>query len=359
MAMTPAEFLTTLWGNPPPGKALVWTLPEKRSIWYDRFDTVDEDMRTHDDDEVYTGVGIAPQKGVRLTSRNRLKEGQVVGIPGLWADIDVDHPVHKRAPWLPPDREQAIDAIGELPFRPTVLVDSGHGLQAWWLFKEPWLFSCPEERDLARRAAQWWHRTIQGVFAQHEWTLDATFDLARVMRLPGTWNNKDAEDRRRVEVVEQTGQRCSREDLLNLVPQDFEATKMGSKNGGGGNTRRSTPPGSQLVLNPDAAPHLLMMETLLDLDPHFRRSWEHNRPDLPDQSPSGYDMSLASRAVQAEWSDQEVVDLLIAFRRKHGLPSKLRADYYERTLAKAKRPIVRQRVVREALDQAARFNQGW
>ena len=349
--MTPQEFLTTLWGDSPPGKVLVWTLPGKASTWYSDFDTVDEDMRTHDDDEVYTGVGIAPQQGVRLTSRNRLKERQVAGIPGLWADIDVDHPVHKRAPWLPPDREQAIDAIGELPFRPTVLVDSGHGLQAWWLFKEPWLFSCPEERDLARRAAQWWHRTIQGVFAQHEWTLDATFDLARVMRLPGTWNNKDRDDRRRVEVVEQTGQQYSREDLLSLVPEDFEATEMGSKNGGGGNTRRSTPPGSQLVLNPDAAPHLLMMETLLDLDPHFRRSWEHNRRDLPDQSPSGYDMSLASRAVQAEWPDQEVVNLLIAFRRKHHLDPKLRTDYYEATLDKARRPIEHARTVREALDR--------
>ena len=352
--MNPQEFLTTLWGNPPPGKVLVWTLPEKRSIWYDRFDTVDEDMRTHDDDAVYTGVGIAPQKGVRLTSRNRLKEGQVVGIPGLWADIDVDHPVHKKATRLPPDREQAIDAIGELPFRPTVLVDSGHGLQPWWLVEEPWLFSCPEERDLARRVIQWWHRTLQEIFAGHGWVIDSTFDLARVMRLPGTWNNKDAEDRRRVEVVEQTGPRCSRQDLLSLVPEDFEATEMGPKRGKRGRSRstgKETPSGSNLVLDPGAEPSLLMMETLMELDRHFKRAWEHNRPDLPDQSPSAYDMSLASRAVQAEWIDQDVVNLLIAFRRKHRLAPKLRSDYYERTLDKARRPIEHARTVREALDR--------
>ena len=352
MSMTTQEFLTALWGNSPPGKVLIWTLPKKLSIWYDCFDTIDQDMQTHEHVDVYTGVGLAPGGGVRLTRKNRLKEWQVAGIPGLWADIDVAHPVHAKSERLPPTRKQAIDAVNQLPFDPTILVNSGHGLQAWWLFEEVWLFSCPEERESARRTTQWWHRALQAIFGAHGWTLDSTFDLARVMRLPGTWNNKEMDSRKPVEVVGSTEQRYGRESFLDLVPEDFEATKMGTKKGTK-KGRRGTASGGSLVLDPNAEPSFLMMETLLGLDPHFRRTWEHNRPDLPDQSPSGYDMALASRAVRVEWPDQQVVNLLIAFRRRHGLPPKLRLDYYESTLEKAKRPIERERIVTQVLDQAA------
>ena len=74
--------------------------------------------------------------------------------------------------------------------------------------------------------------------------------------------------------------------------------------------------------------------------------------DLGDQSPSGYDLALADAAVGAGWSDQEVVNLLIAFRRKHRLTLKLRRDYFETTLRKAQTSFERERVVQSAVDLA-------
>jgi hypothetical protein len=47
-------------------------------------------------------------------------------------------------------------------------------------------------------------------------------------------------------------------------------------------------------------------------------------------------MSLASIAVTAGWTDQEIVNLLIYQRRKNGDDLKLREDYYARTIAKAR-----------------------
>src|SRR3990170_2907142 len=48
-------------------------------------------------------------------------------------------------------------------------------------------------------------------------------------------------------------------------------------------------------------------------------------------------MSLANMAAKAQWSDQDICDLLIAWRRKHGHPLKLdRMDYYQRTIATAR-----------------------
>lgn len=73
-----------------------------------------------------------------------------------------------------------------------------------------------------------------------------------------------------------------------------------------------------LRLDPAASPPAEKLSALLANDRKFRLSWERKRQDLSDQSLSTYDLSLASIAVQAAWSDQEITDLLIAFRRSHG-----------------------------------------
>lgn len=73
-----------------------------------------------------------------------------------------------------------------------------------------------------------------------------------------------------------------------------------------------------LRLDPAASPPAEKLSALLANDRRFRLSWERKRQDLADQSLSTYDLSLASIAVQAAWSDQEVTDLLIAFRRANG-----------------------------------------
>lgn len=67
----------------------------------------------------------------------------------------------------------------------------------------------------------------------------------------------------------------------------------------------------------------------------FRRTWNHQRDDLPDQSPSSYDQSLASIAARAGWSDTEVFLLIRAHREKLGSAKWARADYIDRTVARA------------------------
>ncbi len=73
-------------------------------------------------------------------------------------------------------------------------------------------------------------------------------------------------------------------------------------------------------------------------DPVFKTTWEHRRLDMADQSASGYDLALASRAAAAGWSDEEIADLLFTFRRRHGLDTTkaTREDYVARTIARAR-----------------------
>ena len=110
-----------------------------------------------------------------------------------------------------------------------------------------------------------------------------------------------------------------------LIPSDGSAAERPEETGGG------------LALDPDAEPSAVRLDALLTADPKFRRSWGQDRKD---QSPTAYDLSLATMALGAGWSDQEVVNLLICWRRKHGHDLKLGEGYYEIILSKAKEPIV-------------------
>src|SRR5205823_5481483 len=115
----------------------------------------------------------------------------VIGIPGIWVDIDIAGPAHKAAN-LPPTRDAALSLLNAFPYPPSLVVDTGHGLQAYWLFPEPWVFAGAPERTavaiLLRRVQRWFQIEARS----HGWQIDSTHDLARVLRVPGTFNRKTA-----------------------------------------------------------------------------------------------------------------------------------------------------------------------
>jgi hypothetical protein len=319
--MDAGEFLTKLWGNPPPGQVLIWTLPQKRSIWYSRLDNIRVGEFSHSD--VYTGVGVAPS-GVLLRTGQRATAEMIDGIAGLWSDVDYAGENHAKI-GLPETQLAAEELIDAMPIDPTIVVHSGHGLQAWWLFNEPWIFK-DGEREQAQAMIRGWQNHMAGIATNRGYTVDATHDLARLMRLPGTFNNKS--EPVPVTVMFGNGPRLNREEYGAyaektsgiLVPELI--AKVGN-----------------LVLDTSAEPPWNQFRALRDNDPKFKRSLERRRSDLADQSASSYDMSLASIAGIAGWSDQEIANLLIFSRRSNGDDLKLREDYYTRTIAKARGPL--------------------
>jgi hypothetical protein len=74
-------------------------------------------------------------------------------------------------------------------------------------------------------------------------------------------------------------------------------------------------------------------------DAKWRATWDKKRRDkgLADKSPSGYSLSIANTLVRAGWSDQDICDALVTWRKKHGEDLKLdRRDWYARTIARAR-----------------------
>ncbi len=93
-----------------------------------------------------------------------------------------------------------------------------------------------------------------------------------------------------------------------------------------------------LILEPDADPPRDKFKRLAKNEA-FLEIWE-NEGDFP--SLSEHDMSLAGYAAADGWNDQEIANLIIAFRRRHGQSKKeqekaLRADYINRTLSNIQR----------------------
>jgi hypothetical protein len=72
----------------------------------------------------------------------------------------------------------------------------------------------------------------------------------------------------------------------------------------------------ELVFDGAGQPPFDRFDQLLRDNREFKRAWDHRLPHLPDQSTEAYDRALANIALQAGWNDQEVVDLVIAHRRR-------------------------------------------
>lgn len=333
---------------------LLWTLQDKRSTWVPLSlgaNPVSDAARELADGgrDVYCAVSVAARPGLPDT---RIRSDNSAGIMGLWADIDIADPdVHKK--WnLPPTLDAAMDLLAAAGVEPTMIVHSGHGLQAWWLFHEFWRFDTDDHRLAAAALAQRWNTTLQVRAAERQWVVDSTFDLARVMRVPGTLNRKGSPVVP-VRLITADGPRYS--------PDDIDAHTVDSSMLRGISPARTYVP-DDFEVNETLKPDFERFQALMDNDPVFEATWKMKRKDLQDQSPSSYDMSLAIQAVKASWTDQEIAALILGFRRHNRLDVQkaLRADYSKRTISRARDLVARDASteelddVVEALEEAKR-----
>ncbi len=156
-----AKFLDLLWGERE-GTAEVRVINETGTTqyfydWPSARMTILEDVEAMDWDNVFMGVLLRDsQNGTAAHTEHETS--------WLWADVD----------------KKKGNTFGELLSRishyPQIIVDSGHG---WHLY---WRLTSPVPVDVAQGAMSVLADRLGG---------DRVGDAARVMRLPGTLNNKD------------------------------------------------------------------------------------------------------------------------------------------------------------------------
>ena len=326
------EFLRDVFrGKPDAAYILVWQRRRKKSHWFTDSEVAVATVMSMADEDAYVGFGLSTED---FGPKNRCKAEHVAGVVGFVIDFDFQGPAHQKSN-LPPTIDDALSLLpANLP--PTDIVHSGHGIQAWWLFKTPWMFEAEQERNVAAALAQRFNLFFKSEAKKHDWDVDSTFDLARVYRIPGTMNCKPGLPPCLATIQSRGGHRYNPADIvefLNAVGAPAPAKRMKGRPEGPGEEFAD----GNFILNPGAEPPRQKFRVLMEGEPRFADAWEHRRSDFQDQSPSVYDMSLAYYAAACGWSDQEIVDLLIAHRRKHAADLKLRHDYYALTISKARK----------------------
>ena len=107
----------------------------------------------------------------------------------LFADFDVTGPAHKE-PNLPPTKEAVLEHLKSMDKPPTVIVDTGYGLDPFWLFTEPVLLDSDSTRELANAILQGFGKHLMQGCKERGWVIDNVFDPARMLRAPGSKNFK-------------------------------------------------------------------------------------------------------------------------------------------------------------------------
>ncbi len=326
---SPQWFLKELFaGKPEELYMLIWTLPDKRSRWFREVDAAAAAVETLSERDVYVGVGLAKRDyGPSL----RCPADQIAGLTAAWADFDVLSEAHSKKS-LPASIEQALSVVPtEMP--PSIVVATGNGAHAWWLLKEAYLFDTEHERNWAASVVLRWQTLLRFNAANRGWAFDRLADLARVLRIPGTFNHKDPAHPKPVTIHQVTDRRYNLSDLEDYLDQ------LGIPKQGTNEQTAATPAAqaadSSIVINLKAEFPEDLIKRWTDVDMRFRNTWFRQRHDLKDQSQSGYDLALADFGMDAGLSAQQIVDLIIQHRRMHGQKQRTRADYFERTLAKA------------------------
>lgn len=276
------------------------------------------------------------KKGKRGTAKD------AKAIVGFWSDIDIQTPDAPHKKNIPTSVSEAIKIANGTGARPSLIIHSGHGLHCYWLFKQPWIFQDDSERDYAADVARSWHQTVQWSAQQHGRVIDSVFDLARVLRVPGTWNNKIPALPLPVKVfVPPTSQfhrlqKHARPKLMSMVkapPEESIGAQVDPIKLD--NIELRAP-------NPEERQHIISAVQIRSaLDARFKTTWERKRADFAkgDYSASAYDQSIANQLTAGNTPDQEILFALYIWREINGEnPEKVinRPDYVKSTLTNAK-----------------------
>jgi len=125
----------------------------------------------------------------------------------FYADVEAGQDGHNK-PSFYATKEEALKTITTFKYRPSFIIDSGHGYHCLWLFKEPYILG--EDVDLEYYEAM--NRGIQKVLKA-----DTTADVTRILRVPGSVNVKDPAHPAQCEMVEDSGKRYNLEDFEDYI----------------------------------------------------------------------------------------------------------------------------------------------
>ena len=315
------RFLTLLEDMLPPGQdILLWFLHPQTGATESHFiRTAAEGValaEAHTDWHAHYGVGTRPHQSTPRPSW-RGTEQDVVGLFEVQLDIDIASPIAHKVSNLPPDIPSAMKILEAFPTPPTLIIFTGYGLHAIWLFKEIELLESTADRIAAKDAVARVQNWARKAASAHGWALDHTHDLSRSLRLPGTKNHKSSPPVDCVILSDDGPRYGGLSDFLDEYPPvDTQFTLSDEQ-------KKALKALTKEVIFSDRFVSPQKFQVMLDTNRSFRSTWEKERRGMTDYSQSGFDMAIACICLKTErWSMQEIASLLMQYRAKYGKPTR-------------------------------------
>jgi hypothetical protein len=129
--------------------------------------------------------GIDPVRGPARTNAGRGREADVTRLAALWVDLDVKE---GGCPSLQVAHAILDDLSTILGTRPSATVSSGHGVHGYWEISDGHVVG--GDVGAVRALLKRWGRLVAVVAGKRGVAVDNVFDLARMLRIPGSRNSK-------------------------------------------------------------------------------------------------------------------------------------------------------------------------
>ena len=244
----------------------------------------------------------------------RGSEADSIAVPGMALDLDVNGSPDGKG-GVVTGAFESVEAAVELAssvLEPTMIVRSGYGIQPYYLTKEMLALGSNGDRDRAKLLGQRLHARFQQDAAElGVLKIDSVFDLARLLRPPGSANGKGRQPQP-VQLLDDGDRRYTLDELL-AAGVDVEAGFTADEEAD------DRPPRS--------------VEELLAVG-KLGRIARHEGTPPKDSSDSGWDNYMACEAVRQGLSEAEF-GLLLRFARHDDKKSR-DEGYGRRTWAHAR-----------------------
>lgn len=188
MRESSTTFLESVYGFQWQGKIAVAAKTASGMVTYfaESVEEIQAFAEKHGNRDIYfTPATFAPHQDSSYSRKGEAAQAlYAIGI-----DVDFLHSGAHAETQLPSEKE-AKHWIWFFKIRPSAVIRTGHGFQAWYFLKTPMDLKAVEDRKIAERLI----KAIQGEFRKageaNGWKLDNTANLAQLFRLPGTENCK-------------------------------------------------------------------------------------------------------------------------------------------------------------------------
>ena len=224
--MNTKDFLSEIYKGCSDGFLTLTMLPERKTLWFkvSEIEKASITARKYGT-KTNTFFGVGLRKNI-LKNGFRGSERDILCITTLYADIDVKSGAHAQIS-LPSSVDEAINFLHSLKVKPSIIVNSGNGIHGYWLLDKPFIIETEEDRKHISSIFKGFGKYVNSEAKKYGWKIDSVYDLARILRAPGTINHKLGTGAK-CEVIENHDGRHSIADFMQFIHSHEGASTIGN-----------------------------------------------------------------------------------------------------------------------------------